>query len=68
MIDIDDIRSRMHGLTEQARRTFALRRGASGTPSAWSLRQRRFLVGATTGLLDMADRAEAIGNRQGTPS
>ena len=41
MTDIDDIRSRMHALTEQARRTFALTTPVrSGAPSAWRWRQR----------------------------
>jgi hypothetical protein len=67
MPDIDTIRTRMRDLTAQARRTLSLRdAGAIGGAECLALagEMREFLIETTTGLLDLADRAEAIGDRR----
>jgi hypothetical protein len=59
-------RSPMHGLTKQARRALRLHdAGAIGRAEYRVLvgEMQAFMAGATTGLLDLADGAEAIGDR-----
>jgi hypothetical protein len=65
--DIDDIRSRMHALTEQARRMLALHdAGAVRRAECLALARemQQFHGQDDHGLLDLADRAEAIGDHR----
>jgi hypothetical protein len=64
--DIDDIRSRMHALTEQARRMLALHdAGAVRRAECLALaRMQQFHGQDDHGLLELADRAEAIGDHR----
>ena len=67
MTDIDTIRTRMRHLSDQARRTLSLAdTGEAGCAEclAVAAEMQQFMVVATTGLLDLSDRTEAIGDRR----
>jgi hypothetical protein len=67
MTNIETIRTRIRDLTEQARRAIRLHDArAIGSMECLRLADqvRQFMVQVTTDALDLADRAEAIGDRQ----
>jgi hypothetical protein len=67
MTDIDDIRNRMRTLADQARRALALHdAGTIGGAECLEVaaEMRAFMAEVTTQALDLADRAEAIGDRR----